>query len=117
MNPEIHNPLEIIGNDFSAALKTNDNRLVLVGNVDLTIIESDGQHWTTERISWDGIKNVRIEGNIIYGLAYDIYCSSISINNTQEWFEFHYDLEKKELVGGTYHEYAKKKKSWWTFWK
>src|SRR5688572_6240119 len=54
MNPDEIKPIEVFGVAYSGIFKANNGRIVLQDQTDLTIIEPDGSHYHTERISWDG---------------------------------------------------------------
>jgi len=65
MNPDDTKPIEVFGVGYSGIFKANKDRLVLQDQTDLTIIEPDGKHWDTERISWDGLAEIKVENNIV----------------------------------------------------
>jgi hypothetical protein len=109
MNPDDTKPLDVFGGGFSQIFKADNGRLVLQDQTDLTIFEQDGTHWDSERISWDGLKEIQIENNIVTGLSYD------PMYDADEWVEFSYDSETKTLTGGSYHRYDNKK-PWWKIW-
>lgn len=102
MNPENTKPLEVFGVGYETVIKTLDNRLILQDLTDITIIESDGSHWKTERISWDGLKNLKLDGNLVSGLSFD------PINDKKAWVEFVVDLEKRNVTGGSFRQYELK---------
>jgi len=96
MNPDHKRPLTAWGISYEKVLCMANGSLVLQDLTNLTIVERDGTYWTTERISWDGFKNLEVKGNTIEGFAYD------PMNTTNEWIEFLYNTESKELTGGSY---------------
>jgi len=63
MNPNDIKPISVFGVGYENILKTNDGRLILHDLTDITVVESDGDHWTSDRISWDGLKDLKLEGN------------------------------------------------------
>lgn len=109
MNPEETKPIEVFGVGYSDIFKASKGRLVLQGQTDLTIIEPDGTHWDTERISWDGLGEINVENNLISGLAYN------PMHDADEWVIFKYDLDTKTLTGGNYYTFENKK-PWWKVW-
>jgi hypothetical protein len=109
MNPNDTVPLEVFGGAFSDIFQASNNRLVLQEQIDLTIIESDGKFWHTERISWDGLADLKVENNMVTGLSFSPTCDA------DEWVPFVYDLNTKTLTGGSFHIYDIKK-PWWKFW-
>ena len=110
MNPDDTKPLSVFGVGYLTTFKTEDGRLILQDQTDLTIVEPDGSYWGTERISWDGLKELKIDNNTITGLAYD------PMYDADEWVKFSYNIDKKELIGGSFVRPEKVKKSKWRFW-
>jgi hypothetical protein len=110
MNPDQTIPISIFGVGYSTVFMTEDGRLVLQDQTEITIIETNGNHWGTERISWDGLKDLKLENSIVTGLSYD------PMNDADEWVSFTYDLDTKVLTGGSYNRYEAIKKSWWKVW-
>jgi hypothetical protein len=94
MNPDDTKPIAAFGFGYSHIHQASDNRFVLQDQTDLTIIEANGTHWHTERISWDGLAEVKVEKNMVSGLAFN------PNHTTDEWVNFSYDLDTKNLVGG-----------------
>lgn len=72
------------------------NRYILYGHVDISVLEDDQELWSTARISWDGLKDIVINGPILSGHAYD------PTNTNQEWSPFTLNLQTRELTGGTF---------------
>jgi len=111
MNPNETKPVEVFGVGYSGIFKSNKDRLVLQDETDLTIIEPDRTHWHTERISWDGLAEIKVENNLVTGLSYD------PMHDADEWVQFTYDIDTRILTGGSYHKYDKKIiKPWWKVW-
>lgn len=109
MNQNDTQPISVFGVGFNNIFKASKNRLVLQDQTDLTVIESDGSHWNTERISWDELKEIKVENNIVTGLSYD------PMYDADEWVPFTYDLDTRTLTGGSYHR-SDNKKPWWKIW-
>ncbi|WP_304344572.1 hypothetical protein [Chryseobacterium koreense] len=53
MNPDQTAPLSVFGVGYETVLETENGRLVLQDETDITIVETNGSHWHSERISWD----------------------------------------------------------------
>jgi hypothetical protein len=109
MNPDEIKPISVFGVGYLSVLKSKNGRLILQDQTDLTFIETNGEHWHTERISWDGLSELKLDNNIVSGLSYD------PMNDAAEWVEFSYNIDDKILTGGSYHRYDKKK-PWWKIW-
>lgn len=105
MNPDNQTPIEVFGVGFQNILNADQGRVVLPEQCDLTILEPNGTHWETKRISLDGLRNVVVGENIVTGLGYEIDGSG------DGWYPFEYDLNSKTLESS-----YPQKKSWWKFW-
>ncbi len=53
---------------------------------------ASGLVWKTPRLSWDGTENVRLEGYLLRGSAFDV--------NDQCWHPFAVDIETGDVEGG-----------------
>ncbi len=112
MTTEDEKPIATFGLGITQLIKANDNRYIAAEQTDLVVIEHDGSIWRTERISWDGIKDLILENNIVNGLSFD------PMNEADEWVKFSVNLDTKEVTGGSYNRYEFKevKKPFWKFW-
>jgi hypothetical protein len=89
----------VFGGGYVTVLHTQDGQLVLQDQTGRTIIQTNGNYWHTERISWDGLRELKFENNIVSGLSYD------PMNAADEWVDFSFDIDKKVLTGGSYNRY------------
>ena len=96
MSPDETKPIAVFGVGFSHIFKASENRLVLQDQTDFTIIEPDGTYWDTGRISWDGFAEVKVDNNLVSGLAFN------PTSDADEWVQFYYDLNTNILVGGSF---------------
>lgn len=89
-------------------IKALDGRLILHDSIRLTIFETSGAHWSTRRISLDGIKELTVEGNLVRGIAYE------PTPESEDWVEFVLDLEQRIVTGGRNFQYEieEAKKPW-----
>jgi len=72
-----------------------DQRALLVGNgLWFERIEGGETRWRSRRVSWDGMANVRVEGDRLKGDAYDPM--------DDRWAPFELDLDTGEVLGGSY---------------
>ncbi|WP_285059806.1 hypothetical protein [Pedobacter ginsengisoli] len=121
MNPDLEKPISIFGTQYETVTKTLNRRLILQDSTCLTVFEADGEYWHSERISWDGIKDLTVEGNLVSGVAYEPTVDS------DEWVEFVVDLEKRNVKGGSWcnptakkvqlmHKNQQAKRRWWKIW-
>jgi hypothetical protein len=112
MTPDLQNPVNTFGHSITEVISTNDGRLIGADITDLIVINSDATIWRSERISWDGIKDLTLLDNIISGLAYD------PMHESEEWVNFSFNLDTKKFIEGSYrrHHFEKVKKPFWKFW-
>ena len=110
MDTDQPKPLAVFGVGYSTTFKTATGKIILQDQTDFTIVEPNGQFWHTERISWDGFEEVELKDNILTGLSYD------PTNQINEWKEFSYNIDTKELIGGSYPKQPKTRQSRWKFW-
>lgn len=96
INPEETQPVSKFGGEYGGLLLSSDGRIVLPGSTCITILETNGADWDSERISWDGLKDLKIEGSIVTGLSFD------PMYDRDVWVKFTYDIDTKTLVGGSY---------------
>jgi hypothetical protein len=106
INPDETKAISIFGCDYQDKFISYDGRIILYTSVYLTIIEKDNKYWHTERISWDGMKGVALQDNILSGLAFD------ATDSDNEWKEFTYNIDTKTLTGGSYPSEKSKKRFW-----
>ncbi len=109
INPEYTQPIATFGGDYTHFYIASKNRCVLICSICLTIVEPDGSYWHTERISWDGLKTLHIENNIITGEAF-------SPTYETDKLPFSYDIDSRVLKAGSYPKHISTQKQWWKFW-
>jgi hypothetical protein len=110
MDPDKQEPIAVFGGSYLGIFETGEGRWVLPDSTDLTIVEPDGRHWDSPRISWDGIEISSVEGSVVSGVAFD------PMYDVDEWVEFSFDVDTRELVGGSYYR-ERENKPWWKFWQ
>jgi hypothetical protein len=98
MLPDKKQPAEVFGVSYREVVQAGDGRLILQDGVYLTIVEKNGEYWDSQRISWDGIKNLSIEGNLVMGLLLN------PMNSNDEWIPFSYDINTKVITGGSFNK-------------
>ena len=85
------------------------NALLFEEGIYLSLI-SPKINWQTKRLSWDGIRNLSISGNLVLGEG---WCYD------ETWHTFSVSLVDGSHTGGAYgvSELVPIKRSWWQFWK
>jgi hypothetical protein len=126
MNPDEQKPKMTFGITITDVIQHENGSLICSDDINILIMDNKtGEFWQSDRISWDGIRNLKISNNILHGQAYD------PTNAEIPWSEFTLNLETKQIIGGTFREFVsrnkmsstsvikkfEKKKDWWKFWK
>jgi hypothetical protein len=130
MSPDQEKPKMTFGLIVTDVLQTDDGSLVCADPCNITFLDNTtGQLWISERISWDGINDLKISGDILYGKSYEAQSS------IDEWSDFSINLKSKEITGGSWRNFLKEnpqlevgtdgmvaeketptKKPWWKIW-
>lgn len=105
MSPEEQTPISTFGGGIQYVFKTLQNQIAVTGELYVAIVDYTGVVWESERIFWDEIKDVKLEGNILSGLSYD------PMDSVNEWKPFVLDLETKEITGGSFTPYLNNSRS------
>jgi hypothetical protein len=101
VNTESQKLLKSFGYGYEQFIYAPTGAMILSDSTTITSVDTSGNVWHSERISWDGIKDLKLEGKIVAGLSYD------PLNKEVEWVPFSLNLETKELKGGSYNKSAK----------
>ena len=105
------NPLQAFGVGFTNVYKTQDNFLIAADQTDFRVIEIESDKvWHTERISWDGFKDLHFTEEFVTGSAFEP-----TSDDETEWKPFSFNFRTKEIVGGTY-QFRDTTKPWWKIW-
>jgi hypothetical protein len=82
--------------DINFLLKSAATELVIAGTAtDFSAYTGIGKVWTTRRISWDGFRNLVVNGGELVG---ESWCFDDS------WLPFKVDLSNGIVTGGAYYE-------------
>jgi hypothetical protein len=88
---------------YDGLVQDSDGTIILANFTHLTVVSPGGTFWNSPRISFDGIKDLKINDHVVTGLSYD------PTNRNREWVEFYVDLTNRTVKGGSYNE-----KNWQT---
>ena len=91
-----------IGGQYNSLIKDSEETLILSNGTNITTINPSGEIWNSERISWDGIKDLKLDIYTLSGLSYD------PMNKNKPWVPFSLNLKTKKLKGGSYQQYELK---------
>jgi hypothetical protein len=127
MNPNEEKPIKIIGSMTKDIFKMDNGDLFCIDDIGIEIFDCKTYEiWTSERISWDGFKDLTFENGIVKGKSFD------PTNSIKEWSDFSFNTDNKELIGGSFRDTlernphlevenrvkikTKEKKPWWKIW-
>lgn len=129
MSPEENIPKFSFGLTIEQTLQTEDGSLICSDGLTILFFDnSNGEFWQSERISWDGIKDLLYSNGMLHGKSYD------PLNSTENWTDFSIDLKTKKISGGSFQDFLQQnpnlqvgengllkekstmKKPWWKFW-
>jgi hypothetical protein len=114
MKPDNETPIATFGISIRHIYNIGNDEYIAFDDTHAEIINKHGVKWTSDRISWDGIEEIVIKNEIVYGKSYE----SMSIEGN--WIDFELDLKTQTLKGGSYNLYEviqEPKRKWWQFWK
>ena len=116
MNPNETKPIQTFGISINTAIELKNGNLLISDDIGIEILNDTGIEWKSPRISWDGIKDLKINEEILTGISYD------PMNDLDEWSKFKVNLDTKEIEGGSFRRYYTdenepiKQKPWWKIW-
>ena len=110
MNPNSEKPIKIFGVTIDYVISLDEEQIVASDGTRILIIDRTGIIWESARIAWDCIKDLRLEGNVLYGKSYD------PTNDADNWVGFTINLDTKVVEGGSF-KHSFKRKAWWKIWK
>jgi hypothetical protein len=87
---------ENFGGMFETVIPVPDKNVLIFGSsVDFEAVGASGRIWRSRRISWDGIRSLRLSGETLMGEAWDL---------NDKWVPFSLDINSGHHEGGTYLE-------------
>jgi hypothetical protein len=99
-------PVKALGVGFTHVFQADNNLLIGVDQTDFTVIEViTDKAWQSERVSWDGFKDISFSGDYVTGLA----CQP---GEWDEWKPFSFNYRTKAIIGGAYHLQDSGKPCW-----
>lgn len=97
LDPTRHHSLIDFGAQIEHTLTVDDYAVLFVDLVGITVLFlSTGELWKSERISWDGMRNLIVQGKRVHGESWQPGRSD------EKWDPFTLDLESKHVTGGSY---------------
>lgn len=92
VDPEAKRSIENFGGDLISAWEIPDHDLVVLGSpINFEAIGSSGRSWQSKRISWDGFRNISLNGMTLTGEAWGF---------EDIWIPFTLDITTGNHAGG-----------------
>lgn len=83
-------------------IQTNNGSLICLDDTHLVILDNKtGEFWRSDRISWDGFKELSVHENVLRGKTYK------PLDSEQPWGDFSLDLKTKTLTGGSFQDFLR----------
>lgn len=99
IHPNDYTPRACFGIVRGVVPNTED-RLVFFSDTEVTVIEPDASIWHSERIGYDGLKELACQDDQIKGLAFDVLAMSGEWQET--WVPFAVNLTTRQVSGGPF---------------
>ncbi len=94
LDPNKRQLLSTFGAQIEAVLVDQKRSQLVFGNgLWFEALSVDGLRWRSRRISWDGMRNVKLADSLVTGEALDL---------DESWRDFQVDLETGAVTGGSY---------------
>ena len=105
MNPEEHKPKMTFGLTIKDTIQKDDGSLICSDDIHILVLDNkSGEYWISDRISWDGIKDLKLVGNKVFGQTFD------PTDENKPWSDFELDLESKIIKGGSFPKFLDRNK-------
>ncbi len=99
MDPNDEKPKKIIELMTKEVFQNDSGELICIDDIGIQLFDPKTfDIWTSERISWDGFKELSFENGIIRGKSFD------PTNYIQEWSDCSFNVISKEIIGGSFRE-------------
>ena len=101
IDPEVPGRAERVAVGIMELMHTRD-LLLLVSLTKIQAIAAEGLRWSTRRIAWDEMRNLRIDEDrqLLSGEAWKN--GIMSISQPDRWLPFEVDLRSGAVTGGSY---------------
>lgn len=106
INPDDQVPKMTFGVTIKNVIQKEDGSLICSDDIHILVLDNkSGELWKSDRISWDGIKDLSLTDDKLRGQTYD------PTNSTQPWSHFELDLKNKEIKGGAFQNVETRKEN------
>jgi hypothetical protein len=94
IDPSSRQLTAIFGVDITGVIQNGAEQLVFSTFTNLEAFGRDGAQWRTRRLSWDGLRSLRVEGEDLVGEGWTFA--------GDQWISFRVDLTSGTAVGGAF---------------
>jgi hypothetical protein len=95
VNPDVPEDVVMFGHAFHEFFSLPQfGAILFVDDLGMETINKEGRWWCIPRIAWDGICNIKIEGDMLYGEAFTPF--------EEKWVPFTVKLEDGKCEGSVY---------------
>jgi hypothetical protein len=100
IRPETKQVVENFGGMIDTVVKVPESKLLVFGcAVHFGCFGENGKRWKSRRISWDGMRNLRVDGIKLHGEAWSPLGGQ---KGGGIWEAFELDIRSGEFTGGSY---------------
>lgn len=93
-------PIKTFGLGINQIFQTENGSLICEDGLSIQYFDSiKGDIWFSERISFDGFKDLVLKGDVISGLSVD------PTNSNLDWNTFSLNVKTKVIIGGSYRNF------------
>ena len=112
MNPNYSKPIKDFYYSVEEFVKNDNGGLIIATLTDIIFFDEYAEEEWRINISFDGIKNLKLDNNTLTGYCYDIFIT----DGSDSWQPFFINLDTKEVAGGcSQPEILKEKKPWYRY--
>lgn len=101
---------------YDVVYDSKTKNFIVTDGIRIRIIETNQEIWASKRIALDGIRDLKIEGRVISGLA------EVGFKGEEEKFTFNLDTREVKIAvdfcsWDNLLKNSRKTKPWWKFWR
>ena len=112
MNPNYSKPIKDFYYFVEEFVKSDNGGLIIATLTDIIFFDEYAEEEWRINISFDGIKDLKLDNNNLTGYCYDIFIT----DESDSWKSFFINLDTKEVEGGcSQPENFKEKKPWYKY--
>jgi len=96
-------PTQCFGINIRGIVPNASQRLIFYTDTEVEVIEPDGTLWISERIGYDGLKDLSCQDDMVSGLVFDVLQTGNGVEGWEDvWESFTLNLITREVQGGPF---------------